>query len=187
MSNQPSKIRVTNITRPGKGSHFLDPGEDFKNKLIAPGHSMLFATPGGLIPDFVEDWKAAGWIMIHNADTGGVLAGPVSGEITPRMVNPVRPATATDDLRNDDFFDEDPDLADAQEANLEPITGILGNTSQMSQARGARVSLGSRDEGSASGELSPIPGDRHVNLDEGMPSIRAPRSHAIGAVISSKR
>ena len=140
MSEKLSKIRVTNITRSHGGGmgRFLDPGEEFKNKLIAPGHSMLFDCPGGMQPDCIEHWKQQGWITIHNAETGGVLSGPVSGEITPGILNPVRPATGHMD---DDLFDAEPDLNDAREATIENTSPIKGD---ISQSR-ARVSLGTRD------------------------------------------
>lgn len=181
-----TKIRVTNITKGREGGRgmFLDPGEKYGNKLIAPGHTMLFDTPNGSLPECVETWKERGFISVHDANTAELLAGPLSGEISPGILNPVRPATKSQDeshLDDNDPFGEDlMDFDSAKEA-------ILEHTAPVDQSpHRIKVSLGRSEEEVIGGEISPIPGDRPRDLDGGTATIKAPRSHAVGAVIGKK-
>lgn len=192
----PSKLKVTNITRKlGGAGKFLDPGSDFGNVLIAPGKSMLFTAIDGTVPPQIQYWVEKGYVSVHNAATGDLLHGEIaSGEITPGNISPVREATAPSLEKSDidALFDEEPDLNDALEAVMpEGIEGtgpIKGDIRQLSQPpiQRAKVSMGRREEEVIGGELSPIPGDRPRNLDDTEKfTVRAPRSHAVGGVISS--
>lgn len=187
----PTKVRVTNITkRAGGPGHFLDPGDKFGNRMIAPGHSMLFECKDGHVPDCVDEWLATNSVMVEDAMNGNLIAGPVSGEISPGQISPVREMTGADD--DDDLFGEnDIDLNEAREAQFPGNDIITENTDpirgNISQQRRARVSLGSRDEGSGGQGLSPIPGDIPRSVDESDQfTIKAPRSHSIGTVIGKK-
>jgi hypothetical protein len=181
-----TKVLVTNVTqRNGGAGFFLDPGEKYGNKLLGPGRSMYFDCVGGHMPDFISHWGDA--ITVHDATSGDVLVGPASGELTPKAVSPVREMTGTDD----DFLDEEPSLDEAQEAFMphrlteESTAPIRGDISQMSKPR-AKVSLGSRGDETIGASLSPIPGDIPRDLDDSSKyTIKAPRSHAVGAVIGT--
>lgn len=181
----PTKVLVTNITQKNGGAgYFLDPGEAYGNKLIGPNRSMTVDCPGGHIPEFVQTWGDA--VTVHDASTGDLMAGPAAGEISPATLSPVREMTGSQD---DDFLNDegDFDLNDARDAFMpEQSRPISGDLSQMSKPR-ARVSLGTRSDEVVGGEISPIPGDRPRSLDDSEKyTVRAPRSHAVGAVIGKK-
>jgi len=195
-NKRPTKIRVTNITR-NPGACFLDPGEKYGNKLIAPGHSMFFDCPNGNYPECTDAWIQNKQVRIEDANSGTLLSGaPISGEITPGLVSPVRPMSGSRDDDMDPFGEDDINLDDAREAVLpgqlaghSPVENRAPMRPDTRQMQGnARVSLGTRDEGNVvAGELSPIPGDRPRSVDESDKfTIKAPRSHSVGAVIGKR-
>lgn len=187
-----TKILVTNVTqRNGSAGHFLDPGEAFGNKLLGPGRSMYFDCVNGHLPDIIERWGDA--VTVHDAASGDALSGPVAHEISRGVVSPVREMTGTQDGVEDDFMDgEELNLDDAVQAVIpsrltDERTAPIAGSLRQQQAPRARVSLGSRNEEVIGGEISPIPGDRPRNLDDTERfTVKAPRSHAVGAVIGKK-
>lgn len=190
MSETPTKIRVTNITK-NPGRRFLDPGDKYGNRIIAPGHSMFFDTPDGTYPECIQPWIEQNWVKIEDAKSGSLLSAPVSGELTPGLVSPIREMRSSDEH---DDFGEDIDLEDAREAILpghlagkSPIESTSPMVPDTRQQR-AKVTTALRDEQvPASQGFSPIPGDTPRSVDESDKfTIKAPRSHAVGSVIGKR-
>lgn len=191
----PTKIVVTNISNQRGGAGlFLDPGEDYGNRIIGPGRSMTFDCPGGVLPDILHVWGNN--VVVHNALDGMEIGAPAGGELSPGMVSPVREmAGALDgDPKRDDFLDEEePDFADAVDAIMpsqmasERVGPISGDLRQQSGGARAKVSLGSRSDEVVGGQLSPIPGDTPRDLDNSQQyTIKAPRTQHVGSIIGKK-
>lgn len=188
-------VNVTNIATGGRG-HFLQMGEEiYKNKIIAVGASFVVqAEQYEHLPHYIMEWADKNWIKVHDLDAQGdssFVAGlRAGGEITPSSVNPIKEMKSRDidkfGVDRDDSYDGDEEInfSDAVEVKLpdthENTRPINQSTSQMTNAK---ISPSMQEERHST-DLSPIPGERPVELDNSEKfTIKAPRAHQQGSVV----
>lgn len=172
---------VSNIQTGGRG-HFLDLGVELGGKHIAVGKSIdLTAESPQHLPECIQNWADKNWIRVIDVSNpeGPVISGlGVGGELTPSSINPISEA-------NDDMFDEDIDLTNAQEARIpEQTKPIMGDINQMSKTKVSEAMAEER----VSTDVSPLPGEKPREIDNASQfSVKAPRSNQPGGVISRNK
>jgi hypothetical protein len=171
-------VNVTDQAMGGRGS-FLDLGAANGNKTFGVGrHVLLEAKDKRFLPDCVLAWRDQGLVKIVDAESDDTLP-ETANDITPKSVNPVEEAKASEE-----DFDDVPALTEAVPARLsgENTGPMEGSTAQMQ----AKVTDAAAEE-RYSTDLSPIPGDQPKSVDESEAfTIRAPKSKSPGSVVKSK-
>lgn len=200
-------FKIVNVTHtinpPGRFLSLPPTNPDNKNdhgRLVGTGKSvMIEAGSQHALPDQLQTWAKRGWIKIYDADSMSQVGGApnVVGEIIQGTGSPVREISADKADRDHEYdIDEiEPDVTSAREASLPIQQGgktsfgaHMPDTRQDAgpQMRG-KVSLGmetERFDPNVEDQLSPIPGDRPVSVDESAQfTIRAPRKNHVGSVI----
>ena len=184
-------FRITNVTNIATSSrgHFLQMDEELhKNKMLpVGGQHVLQAERYELLPPYIQEWADKNWIKVHDMDAGqsdSYVAGfRMSGEITPSSINPITEMKPRDILDDE----EEIDLSGAFEAKLpettERTSPIFESTAQMPSPKISQA----MEEERHSTDLSPIPGERPVELDDSSKfTIRAPRANGVGKVVKTK-
>lgn len=202
-------FKIVNVTHtvspqgPGRFLSLAPQNTENKNdhgRLIGAGKSFLLeASSPHALPIEVQNWAKKGWVRIFNAENMEAVGGTpsIDGEIVQGTGSPVRELSAqtADNSHEYDIDEIEPDVTQAREAALPTQQG--GKTSfgahmpdirqQSSPQTRGKVSLGmetERFDPNVEDQLSPIPGDRPVPVDDSSKfTIRAPRSNQVGSVI----
>jgi hypothetical protein len=180
-------FRITNVTNKATNArgHFLDLGQENGGKhLRVGGQAVLNASSYDTLPSCIHNWADKHWIRVVNLDKDGEHVGglPTDGELTPSQINPVR------EMQGADFGDDEPELADAHEAKLPATEGtapILQTHKQQSAPNNTKVTHAAAEERTST-DISPIPGDRPVNVDDTAQfTVKAGRSTQPGSVVKT--
>lgn len=186
MDNTKKAFRVTNVTNIATGTRgfFLDLGSDkgVTGKHIPVGKQIVLeAASYDTLPSCITEWAAKGYVRVVDLSGGAVVGGPAAdGELTPSAINPVREMNGGDD------FEDEPDLSSAHEARLTNENFAPINQSTSGHANAKVTDAMAEERGGL--DLSPIPGDRPVDVDDTKGfTVRAGRSNQPGAIVGSRK
>lgn len=181
-------FRITNVTNLATGSrgHFLQMDVEHANKMIPVGGQVILkADRYEHLPQYIMSWADKNYVKVHDLDKeNGHIAGfKLDGEITPSSINPIREMNSLDiDMEEDEI-----DLSGAFEAKLpdtiEKTAPINQNIDQMSKVK---ISQAMQEE-RVSSDLSPIPGEKPVEIDNSSHfTVKAGRSKQPGSIVKTR-